>query len=346
MATPPPIRRSSGVVAPADWLTAVVDPSERLAVRTRLSVVPSLVGVTLDALGGRDFGVAPTLRHAIRTRLRGADLSALSPMVRPSTVVLPASLVDLRTGAGEPSEALAAMRDLPSDFLEQDLAREPPEVVRHWVVPLRDAAAWRDAVVGLLERVWFEVYAYSWRSAAPALSREIDIVARAATSSTTDLLLDRRHADLSAVDGVIRVRPRPGTPGGNFDRRGRPLVILPLAIGPDNLLRNFVDDQETLIGYTPSGVQHLLAGRRDPAAPLADEALDHLLGPMRAQLLRALRRPENAGALAARLGCSPNVLSYHLGKLEDAGLVTRRRTGQHVRVNRSERGEALLDLYS
>ncbi|MGF1662190.1 MAG: ArsR/SmtB family transcription factor [Kineosporiaceae bacterium] len=314
--------------------------------RTRVAVLPSLLGVTLDALGGREFGVAPGLRRAIRARLQGTDVSALGPMVRPSTVILPASLVDLRSESRDLGQSLAAMRDVPAGVLADDLAGEPPEVVRHWVVPLRDPAAWRDSLVAVLGRVWSEVYAYTWRSAASALSRELDTVARAAAASSIDTLLDGSHPDVRAAPGRLTVRPRPGTSGGEFDRRGLPLVVLPLAVGPGNLLRNFVDERETLVGYTPASVRLLLSGRADAARRTGDDGLDHLLGPVRAQVLRALRGPASPGALAAELGLAPSVLSYHLKRLEDAGLVNRTRRGQQVTTRRTPRGEALLDLYS
>ena len=324
----------------------MLDPPDRQAVQTRVAVLPSLLGVTVDALGGRDFGLAPDLRRAIRARFRGADLAALRPLVGPSTAILPASLVDLRSESRDLMRSLTAMRDLPPDFLAHDLAGEPAEVVRHWAVPLRDPAVWRDSLVSLLGRVWSEVYAYTWRSAASAMSRELDTVARAAGSSALHAVLDGAHPDLSASPEALRVRPRPGTPAGEFDRRGLPVVILPLAVGSGHLLRNFVDERETLVGYTPASVRHVLSGRRDPGVSAADGELDHLLGQMRAEALRALRGPVSAGALALELGCAPNVLSYHLKRLEDAGLVTRHRTGQQVTVRRSTRGEALLDLYS
>lgn len=267
-------------------------------------------------------------------------------MVRPPTIILPAGLVDLRSESRDLGQALLAIRDLPSDFLARDLSGEPPEVVRHWAVPLRDPVAWRDSLVSLLDRVWSEVYAYTWRSAASAMSRELDTVARAAASSSVDTLLDGSHLDLRAAPGVLRVRPRPGTSAGAFDRRGLPLVVLPLAVGHGNLLRNFVDERETLVGYTSAAVRHRLSGRGDPAAPASEAELDHLLGPVRAQVLRALRGPVSPGALASELGCAPNVLSYHLKRLAEAGLVSRTRHGQHVTLRRSPRGEALLDLYS
>jgi DNA-binding transcriptional ArsR family regulator len=330
---------------PGDCIAALLDPPDRLAVRTRLAVLPSLLGVTVDALGGRDFGVAPDLRRAIRARFRGADLAALRPMVGPSTVILPASLVDLRSESRDVTRSFTAMRDLPSGFLADDLAGEPAEIVRHWAVPLRDPAAWRDSLVSLLERVWSEVYAYTWRSAASAMSRELDTVARAAASSALHTVLDGAHPDLRAAPEALRVRPRPGTPAGEFDRRGMPVVVLPLAVGSGHLLRNFVDEDETLVGYTPQSVQRILAGHR-PAAAGAEAELDALLGKARADMLRALRGPVTAGALAAELGYAPGVLSYHLKRLEEAGLVTRERGGQHVTVRRATRGERLVDLYS
>ena len=76
-----------------------------------------------------------------------------------------------------------------------------------------------------------------------------------------------------------------------------------------------------------------------------DGALEALLGAPRAAILRALGCPISIGRLAETLRSVPSAATHHVSALEAAGLVTRDRTGRHVLVRRTERGEALLALY-
>ncbi|GAA3475570.1 winged helix-turn-helix domain-containing protein [Streptomyces yanii] len=70
-----------------------------------------------------------------------------------------------------------------------------------------------------------------------------------------------------------------------------------------------------------------------PAAPSAEMA--QLLGSTRAGLLTALAQPASNAELAARHFLSPATVSYHLGVLHRAGLVTRSRSGGSVLYRRT-----------
>jgi DNA-binding transcriptional ArsR family regulator len=72
------------------------------------------------------------------------------------------------------------------------------------------------------------------------------------------------------------------------------------------------------------------------------EALDHdpaLSAALRDDTLRAVLRavyrtePVSVGELAAELDCASSTVSYHLGRLEDDGLVDRHRDGRSVRTS-------------
>ena len=74
----------------------------------------------------------------------------------------------------------------------------------------------------------------------------------------------------------------------------------------------------------------------------ARDPLDALLGPTRAAVLRALRRPQITSTLARQVGIAPSSASGHTATLRAAGLITSERHGQAVVHQLSELGSALL----
>lgn len=85
----------------------------------------------------------------------------------------------------------------------------------------------------------------------------------------------------------------------------------------------------------------IAAGTSRPEDPLA-----LVLGPLRAQTLRAARHPITAGRLATRLQCAPNTVTYHCAQLESAGLIVRERRGPWVWITRTRRGEQLIEAFA
>ena len=81
------------------------------------------------------------------------------------------------------------------------------------------------------------------------------------------------------------------------------------------------------------------APRDDPTGLAA------LLTPMRAHLLRALTGEWSMTRIATALGTSASAATHHVDALVAAGLVTRRRDGRHHLVERTARGDAMLDMY-
>ncbi|MFG2243470.1 ArsR/SmtB family transcription factor [Streptomyces sp. NPDC048734] len=82
-----------------------------------------------------------------------------------------------------------------------------------------------------------------------------------------------------------------------------------------------------------------VTGAVAPAVPSAEMA--RLLGSTRAGLLAALAQPASTAQLAARHFLSPATVSYHLGVLHRAGLVTRTRAGRSVFYRRTPEGTRL-----
>ncbi|SEM23530.1 ArsR/SmtB family transcription factor [Streptacidiphilus jiangxiensis] len=78
-----------------------------------------------------------------------------------------------------------------------------------------------------------------------------------------------------------------------------------------------------------------------PSGPPASADLRRLLGVTRADLLATLTAPATTGTLAEQHYLTAPTVSYHLGILLRAGLVTRERAGREVRYRRTERGTRL-----
>ncbi|MEP7020179.1 MAG: MarR family winged helix-turn-helix transcriptional regulator [Pseudonocardiales bacterium] len=92
----------------------------------------------------------------------------------------------------------------------------------------------------------------------------------------------------------------------------------------------------------PPGVHACAQANRGRAQTVDSLAL--VLGPLRAQTLRATGRPITAGRLATRLQCAPNTVTYHCTQLESAGLIVRERRGPSVWISRTGRGQELIDV--
>jgi DNA-binding MarR family transcriptional regulator len=89
------------------------------------------------------------------------------------------------------------------------------------------------------------------------------------------------------------------------------------------------------------------AGRLFDGAPppALGNALELLLGPVRAQVLSAVTKPLTMGELALLTRLTPSAITYHCERLGAAGLVRRERQGREVRVTLTPRGERLTELF-
>jgi DNA-binding MarR family transcriptional regulator len=85
------------------------------------------------------------------------------------------------------------------------------------------------------------------------------------------------------------------------------------------------------------------ASKSHRSAPLALKAL---VGFQRAKLLAALEQPRSVGELDEILHTASGGATYHVRRLEAAGVVTRQRRGQRVIVELTGRGDSLLALFA
>ncbi|MEV6103167.1 winged helix-turn-helix domain-containing protein [Streptomyces sp. NPDC051940] len=287
-------------------------------------------------------GAGPWVARARRV-LRRARLPLLSALALDAGGYLP--------------DFLSPHPDSPSPSVEEELERvrtTPPERVLDELAALRAgrpdtglAAAELPPVVRRavdrggryvagqaareLRCYWDLAFAPHWDAAKAALESEVDRCAGVMARRGAAGLFDSLHPDIRWEDGRLCVESR-------FTVRvAVPLVIVVpslVAPGPGVAVDPVCGGLRPPILAVP--VRDRSAAPVPPSAELAK-----LLGPTRAALLAALGRPASTKQLAAVQFLSPATVSYHLGVLHDAGLVTRARNGRTVLYRRTAAGARL-----
>ncbi|MFE3635023.1 ArsR/SmtB family transcription factor [Streptomyces sp. NPDC059168] len=186
-----------------------------------------------------------------------------------------------------------------------------------------------------LRRYWELAFAPHWEAAKSTLDAEVDRCAGVLARQGAAALFNSLHPCIRWADGTLRV-----------ESRYRITLPVPLVVVVPSLVapQPAVSVDPTRDGARPPMLVHpvrdrALADTLTPAAPTTETA--QLLGPTRAALLAALARPTSTAQLAARHFLSPATVSYHLGVLHRAGLVTRTRSGRSVLYRRTPSGSRL-----
>jgi DNA-binding transcriptional ArsR family regulator len=305
--------------------------------RVSVTPVPSLCRAVRSAVGGGSDSAPQAWCDAIRRNLRAADYETLAPFVRPGPMPIPGPLIGLAKAPGESfKDAIERMITTPIELLAEEIAGCWALMgSASWDVAARDPHRWLRRYVASLLRAW-KGFGPIWDQARPALDREVE---RIGTATALD-------AQLELLDGLLAI----GVVKHNRwyvsdDFHDGPMrfpdsgvVLTPLVASKASKGLAWTDD---ILGYVSYPVRSVLT--REPRPPAA--ALEGLLGSQRAQILRALGRPTSIGTLAEVLHAVPSAATHHVNTLQAAGLVKRHRHGRTVLVDRTARGEALLDLY-
>ncbi|GAA4506642.1 hypothetical protein GCM10023191_064030 [Actinoallomurus oryzae] len=310
-------------------------------VRVSLDPYLSVLALTTDALGGRRRGAPESWRRRIRSAVSPAQAQAVWPLVAPGHSVTPDCVSPLspifETSVDEQIERL---RDLSPDELLADLdgvfgrSGPPP----HWRTVARQPRHWLRAYASATSQVWAAMRPV-WREARPLLDREVARVGAAAMRGRLDVILGGIHPSSRFEDGVLKIRdPEPA----RFDLAGRRLVLVPMVSGGDALICSLDRADAVWLGYPLPGAGRLFRG--EPAQE-GGNALELLLGPVRAQVLTAASRPVTMGELATLTRLTPSAVTYHCERLAAAGLVLRERHGREVRVSLTPRAERLSELF-
>ncbi|MDH6108334.1 DNA-binding transcriptional ArsR family regulator [Kitasatospora sp. MAP12-15] len=121
------------------------------------------------------------------------------------------------------------------------------------------------------------------------------------------------------------------------------LVLSPSPFG--HRPRFVIDSMPAPVHRQPMLTYPALAWSDRPALPSDARANHELIGATRARLLADLHdSPRTTGELGERHRLSIGTVSYHLGILHRAGLLTRTRVGRSVRYEQTPHAAVLLDV--
>ncbi|MBZ0307976.1 MAG: winged helix-turn-helix domain-containing protein, partial [Anaerolineae bacterium] len=155
-------------------------------------------------------------------------------------------------------------------------------------------------------------------------------------------LFEDLHPRISYQANRIRFEKpsRSRRPDRDYTLQGSGLQFAPSVFGANDFTWQISPEWPPMIVYTPRGV-----GQWRQKLPEPDQSLEIALGTGRARVLSALATPLTTGEVARRLDLTAGAVSQHLGRLEQAGLVTPHRSGKRVFYHLTARGEQLLSLF-
>lgn len=263
------------------------------------------------------------------TRFDPREFALVHALVGHGSWYVPDFLVP-HPGEYEPSldDELASVAATSSDVLRRQLSlafNEMPEVV---AVAFDDGTL-AERVAEELRGCWQLVLAESWPGLRRILDEDVRERAAHASRAGFGVILDGLHPDLrwDGVELTMATRYDLASDGGPG------LVLCPSVFLPRPAVWAGRPPQ-LLLGYPARGRGQLWSAPPPATAPA--------LGPRRVALLADLTVPRSTSELADRHDLSPATVSYHLGRLATAGLVTRRQSGHSVLYAATDRATALL----
>lgn len=291
-----------------------------------------------------------------RRRLDPSGVAVLLALVDHGSWYVPDFLVPV-PDRYEPTldDELAAVAAVPADLVRFQLEMAfqigppPPAAVERsrarpgrdprWPLPVEVAdvlatggeAALTACVAEQLGRCWLATLAESWPAVRRALDEDVRYRAARASRVGFSEIVGDLHRKLR-WDGAEVTLELP------YDVRVdavHGLVLTPSVFLPRPAVW-LGSPGQVMVGYPARGRGLLWSG----PAPAADEA--RVLGERRAALLADLDPPRSTTELASRHRLSPATVSYHLGRLRQAGLVARRQAGRSVLYERTARAADLL----
>ncbi|GAB3810403.1 ArsR/SmtB family transcription factor [Kribbella italica] len=310
--------------------------------RVRIGVAPapmaSLISLVVDTLGGPRQGIAPDWIRTIRRALPPDAAQAVIPMFNRTGALLPACLTPLGIDGSPVQEQLDRIANVTPDELGEDVElMTPGEPPMPWRGALRRPRQWLGLYVRLLTAAW-TAYAPIWQESSGIRARETDRIGAATVTGGLDVLLSNLSTRARYGEQTLYLSDQHPY---RVVLKDRPVVLVPLVSGTSASVFNLDEPDRVWLGYPVPGLDRL-----GEAPPPAADSLALLIGPLRAAILRALVRPVSMGRLARQLNAGPSTATYHCTQLAAAGLVVRHRAGREVRIQRTPRGDALVDLLS
>jgi DNA-binding transcriptional ArsR family regulator len=307
-------------------------------VRVALDPYVSVLALVTDALG-RQRAAPQAWRERVLSSLSPRAASAVRTLTVPSYSVVPDCVTPLNPLHEVPvRDQVDWLHAASDDKLLEDLdaafgAAPPP----HWQGAMRRPRAWLDAYASAIDETWQSVEPL-WARARPLLEQELARVGTAVVRGGLDLVLDRLHPASRFENQVLSIRdPEPA----RLSLGGRPLVLVPMLSGRQDLICNLELPDVAWIGYPLPGMGRPAAVRNSAHAQLGT-----VLGTVRAQIVVVADRPMTMSEIAARICLAPSAVTYHCDRLAAAGLVARDRHGREIRVSRTNRGDELIALFA
>jgi hypothetical protein len=298
-----------------------------------------------DAVGGMRRGLPEQLRKHVARGVGAEERAAILPLAQPGASLVPDCVLRTPDADLTMSEQVETLRETGGDAVAKELsALFGEDVPGRWRGVVGDPDRWLADYARATEEAW-SAYAPIWGRGRPLLDREAKRVDTAVVRGTADALLANLHPRLRFRDGVLSIdSPRSAA----YELGDRRLVLVPTMGTRNDITVGFDLPDIAWVGYPVPGLSGLWqdpdSARPSRAAVTAPDALTLLLGKQRGALLRLAAKPVGVGALAAALGCAPSTATYQCAHLAAAGLITRERRGREVHVQRTERGDALVDL--
>ncbi|MCG5221187.1 helix-turn-helix domain-containing protein, partial [Streptosporangium sp. KLBMP 9127] len=296
--------------------------------RTRLSPSPaseSMAWLKLTAASGRHpvFGDPGPLA---RGSLAHPDVALLADLLPQNGDIYTPDLLTPQPGTD------AQRRDLLDEQIAQieataqdDLETQVFTYARtHWSSPLRattrriaESGRMQRRLANGLARFWRDTLSDGWPELCSIMDQDIAHRATAIATHGVGRALGALHPDIDwAGDAVTLAKSW----DGEIDVTGRDLVLAPGVLNwPDVIIQVDVPGQFVL--YYPA--QRVGASRDRRSGGIA-----HVVGNARAALLADLETARSTAELATRIGYTPGTVSYHLGALHRARLVTKVRDGR------------------
>jgi hypothetical protein len=302
----------------------------------------SVMVILADAVAGIRRGLPASVRQLVARAVTDEGHRALRPIgAAPSIGWTPDCLIPFSPDTDVALDfALGVLRGADPGEVGSNLFAEfgesaPPP----WRAAMGNARDWIAACSDALEAA-AGVTLPLWRQAQQLLDREVERVGVATVRDSTSALLGNLNSRISYRDNTLRFSH---AVGGTYDLAGRDLILVPLVAGDRMLIANFEGVDHVWVGYPLPGLGQLWNSAA-VGPPLTDPVVN-LLGRMCASILIHLDRPATMSELAIITACKPNKATLGCDRLVAAGLVERHRHGRTVRVNRTELGARLLELY-
>ena len=286
------------------------------------------------------------VREAERA-VRGADLRYVDALIGPNVTDYAPDFLTPASESHGPAfdDELRRMRETPPDMVRRDVRTmlewreveddEERAVVRHF---LEDPSAAMDRLIEALQTYWQRTLAHHWPRIQTVLEGDVLRRSRQLAMDGPEALFNDLHRLVAYEDGTICVDKHFRA---ELAPEGRGLTLVPVLFSWPDVYLIVELPRRPVIGYSPHG-----AGlwKGEPKAPA--EALVQVMGEARAAVLMALVTPSTTGEIADRLDRTDGAVSQQLSRLKEAGLAEGLRQGRYKYYRLTERGEALIDVFS